>query len=362
MLSKKEYERAYLNAYNDNQNIKVITKRIKKLSNKKLDFNFLFVLIPIIFTFGLDFVLMQNKNNSFFIENNYYNFEEFNKTYVENPIKPSKDLIGNYSMNIDSKLDKIITDHMSVELYQRNIQSDILNSFQARKASFKSKKNLNFDFSSNISDKKKYFIKIVLPLIVDNNKKILALRLRLQEVKNYLDINKTLSKKDQKFIKNLSQNYNVKFKNRHKIDIIKDLLLKVDIIPNSIVLAQAAIESGWGSSRFAQKYNALFGEYTYDNKSGIVPLERSSSDKFLVKFFSSINKSVESYFNNINTHFAYEKFRKERYKQRENNNNFNIYFLLKELNTYAEDINYVDTLNSIIKINKLKKYDNIPSI
>ena len=123
------------------------------------------------------------------------------------------------------------------------------------------------NLSNNINEKKKEFINIVLPIIVDQNQKIISLRQRLIDSKNYLNQNKTLSQTDQSFIKNLATKYSVSTKNRHKIDIINDLLISVDIIPNSIALAQAANESGWGSSRFATEFNALFGESTYDSKS-----------------------------------------------------------------------------------------------
>ena len=70
-----------------------------------------------------------------------------------------------------------------------------------------------------------------------------------------------------------------------EIDIIDNLLESVDVIPNSIVLAQAANESGWGTSRFATDYNALFGEYTFDIKSGVVPIYRSEGENYLIKFY-----------------------------------------------------------------------------
>ena len=76
-------------------------------------------------------------------------------------------------------------------------------------------------------------------------------------------------------------------KNKHKVDIIEELLNKIDVIPNSIVLAQAANESGWVMSRFAQEYNALFGEYTYDFSKGGIPLQREQGKTHFVKSFSS---------------------------------------------------------------------------
>ena len=160
----------------------------------------------------------------------------------------------------------------------------------------------------------------------------------------------------------MATKYSVSTKNRHKIDIINDLLISVDIIPNSIALAQAANESGWGSSRFATEYNALFGESTYDSKAGIVPFEREEGKKHLVRYFKTIDKSVESYFININSHFAYSKFRKLRKILRDKNNSFSVNLLVNKLDVYAEDDEYVDIIISIINDNKLTQYDHILSL
>jgi len=123
------------------------------------------------------------------------------------------------------------------------------------------------------------------------------------------------------------------------------------------VLAQAVNESGWGTSRFAKKYNALFGQYTYDEDDGVVPFERDRGKKHLIKNFTSINKSVESYFNNINTHYAYSDFRVFRSKIKDLNVIYNVKELTKYLASYAEDISYVDTINSIIESNNFEQFD-----
>ena len=217
------------------------------------------------------------------------------------------------------------------------------------------------NFFINISEKKKEFLKTILPLVIVQNQKILVQRQRLIEIKNYLNINKTFPKEYHKFYENLAAEYLIVSKNRHKIDVIDDLLISIDIIPNSIVLAQAANESGWGSSRFTKEYNALFGQYTYDDKAGVIPLRRNKGEKHLIKYFSSINKSVESYFNNINTHYAYSEFREIR-KLLRDQNNFNdpLYtsLLANKLNVYADDSNYVDTIISIINVKKLTQFDS----
>lgn len=209
----------------------------------------------------------------------------------------------------------------------------------------------------NVKLKKEKFINSLLPLIVAVNQKILLDRSRIIKIQNYLNTNKTLTKIDQRFIINIADKYLIETKNRHKIDIINDLLEHVDIIPNSIVLAQAANESGWGSSRFAREFNALFGQYTYDANNGIEPSSREDDEKHLIKFFPSINHCIDSYFHNINTHFAYYNFRQARKYLRENNQPFDPNILSKKLNTYAEDKSYIHTIISIIRFNKLTEYD-----
>ena len=132
----------------------------------------------------------------------------------------------------------------------------------------------------------------------------------------------------------------------------------MDVIPNSIVLAQAAIESGWGQSRFAKEYNALFGEYTYDQNEGVVPLNRDFGEKHLIKSFSSFNNSVSSYFININSHNAYKDFRAVREIMRSKNNFSELSLLINKLDSYAEDNNYVSTLKAVIKKNNFSKFDS----
>ena len=146
--------------------------------------------------------------------------------------------------------------------------------------------------------------------------------------------------------------------NSIQLDLIDEILSNVDIIPNSIALAQAAIESGWGKSRFAKEYNALFGEYTYDQNEGVVPLKRELGDKHLIKSFSSFDNSVSSYFRNINSHYAYNDFREVRYIMRLKNNFSDTNLLLNKLNSYAENDKYIEILESVIQKNKFSKFDS----
>ena len=210
----------------------------------------------------------------------------------------------------------------------------------------------------NISSEKKDFIETLLPLISYQNQKILIERKKILNLKDSLEDRKTLQNDDIKYIFKLAKKFKIDIKNRHKVDVINDLLISLDVIPNSIVLAQAANESGWGTSRFAKEYNAFFGEYTYDFSKGVIPLKREEGKNHLIKAFSSFDQSVESYFYNINSHYAYEQFRLIRKLMREKNNYSDINLLVESLESYAEDKNYINTITSIIKSNQLDLFDS----
>ena len=217
--------------------------------------------------------------------------------------------------------------------------------------------NLNEIDLNYLSNSKKDFVKTLLPLISYENQNILLERSKLEDLRASLIDNNTLTKTDLKFLNKISKKYRIKSSNKHKFDLLNELLNRVDIIPNSIVLAQAANESGWGKSRFAKEFNALFGEYTYSYSDGVIPLLREKGEKHLVKSFESVDKSVQSYFNNLNSHYAYEDFREVRQMMREKNNFSNIKLLVEKLDSYAADINYIKTINSIIDVNELDQFD-----
>ncbi len=353
----KEYHKAYMSKYNK------INISSETNDSEKNFLSFLIVIsLPFIFTIVLNFLLLGNKDNEPKIVLNKFN--NFSDEIIYNNI------IGDAALGIKIKKTNnslLFQDNYSISKFEeimQNYKNDLSNKLTSFKkvilpSDLTPLKKINL--SNNISKRKKDFINIVLPIIVDQNRKMIVLRQRLIVSKNYLNQNKTLSQTDQIFIKNLATKYSVTKKNRHKIDIINDLLISIDIIPNSIVLAQAANESGWGSSRFATEFNALFGEYTYDNNNGIVPAQREEGKKHLVKYFKTIDKSVESYFININSHFAYDKFRKLR-KINRDKNSFNVNLLVDKLDAYAENDAYVDIIISIIHDNELTQYDNILSL
>ena len=212
----------------------------------------------------------------------------------------------------------------------------------------------DFDY---LDSNKKEFVKTVLPIIINENQNILMIRSFVNELKGKLETFRTLNNNEIRKLNDIAKKYNIKYQNKHKLDLVDEILSNVDVIPNSIVLAQAAIESGWGKSRFAKEYNALFGEYTYDDSEGVIPLERENGDTHLIKAFSSYSNSVESYFDNINSHYAYEDFRDIRNIMRKRNNFSNVNLLVNKLSTYAEDENYIKTIRQVIKTNNFAIFD-----
>ncbi len=213
----------------------------------------------------------------------------------------------------------------------------------------------DFDY---LKHDKKEFVKMVLPIIINENQKILTTRNLLMDFKMKLQTFKTLNNKEINELNKIANMFNIKHSQKHKLDLINEILYNVDIIPNSIALAQAAIESGWGKSRFAREYNALFGEYTYDQNKGVVPLDRELGAKHLIKSFSSYDNSVSSYFKNINSHFAYKAFREVRNVMRIQNNFSDTNLLISKLNSYAEDDKYIEILDMVIQKNKFSKFDS----
>jgi Bax protein len=116
---------------------------------------------------------------------------------------------------------------------------------------------------------------------------------------------------------------------------LQKLYLRVDIIPSDLVLAQAAIESNWGSSAFARKYNNLFGTRTRSKKNGVIPKLRSKGSTFRVASYRTVNQSIRSYLRNLNTHSAYQDLRWARWQMRQNSQEIDAWQLSEHLTAYS---------------------------
>jgi len=195
--------------------------------------------------------------------------------------------------------------------------------------------------------KRELFIKIVLPLILDENEKILEDRKKLFKIlgKNFNTVGERV------WLKRRFKEYKIDDQGLAK------LKMRMDIIPVSIALAQAANESGWGTSRFALEGNALFGQWTW-SKKGILPKEQDPDQTHKIMQFQILKASVRAYKNNLNTHNAYQEFREARAKQRQNNDPINGLELTKYLENYAAiGDKYVVILKGIIETNSLTDFD-----
>ena len=279
--------------------------------------------------------------------NNHKNFEMAGKLYLVNNYN-STQVNRMYSEKLIDR-DFVIPPNVEKKIFDKSIEQTLSHSTQLP----------NHDWKQMFSQKKIIFIETLLPLIMLENKKILNERKKIIEIKKYLQTEKTLIDGDIIYLNQIAKKYQIKSMNKHKLDLLNELLILVDSIPNSIVLAQAVNESGWGSSRFAIEHNALFGQYTYKENEGTIPYEREQGKKHLIKNFSSFDKSVESYFKNINTHHAYKEFRKIRSQINKKDLLINIKLLTQTLEAYAEDELYVDTINSIIDSNKFNQFDSV---
>ena len=197
--------------------------------------------------------------------------------------------------------------------------------------------------------KKETFIKIVLPLVVAENERILADREKLKILSN----KKFTTEQEKQWLRQKLLEYKVK-----KGDL-KELLARMDIIPTSIALAQAAKESGWGTSRFALEGNAIFGQWTWSGQ-GIAPLDRASNKSHKILKFPILRASVKAYKNNLNTHRSYSKFREKRLNLRENKKKISGLELTETLNNYAQTgSEYTKILNQIIKQNRLSDFEPV---
>ena len=212
---------------------------------------------------------------------------------------------------------------------------------------------------NNTTDKKDIFISILLPIALRGNEIVLEERELIKNIFKYNDISgiQFFSKKYK------IQNYkNINFTNLSdkQLDKLKsELMVKVNTIPISMILAQAIIESGWGTSRFAREGNALFGEWTWQKNTGIKPLQKLNAN-YSVKSFTNITESLNSYILNLNRHDAYKEMRSYRHKKIKNGNEVLGYETANFLDGYAEIGHvYVTKVKEMIISNKLYKYDNL---
>ena len=200
----------------------------------------------------------------------------------------------------------------------------------------------------DIRERKELFIKIVLPLILQENEKIKEDREKLFKVL----AKKSNSKQERNWLKRKFKEYKIKNSD------ISELKIRMDIVPVSLAIAQAAIESGWGTSRFALEGNALYGQWTWSD-NGLKPLDNDDDQDHKVMRFKILTASIKAYKKNLNTHSGYIEFREARANLRNRNEKVTGLKLTQYLDKYsAQGKKYTEILKITIKKNSLSDFEN----
>jgi Bax protein len=224
-------------------------------------------------------------------------------------------------------------------------------------ASFSDKIRKLPDFSEikDVTEKKNSFFETLYPAIEQENKQILKVRdaiANLQAVPF-----ESLAENQLSWISDTSKYFRIKDEEVTEETLAK-LMQRVDIVPPSLALTQAAIESGWGSSRFSREGNNIFGQWCFTKGCGMVPSSRDSDKAHEVSEFSSINAAVRSYIRNLNSGNAYQKLRAERAKLRNADKEITGIALAKTLDKYSEEGEvYIAKLTKFINQNKLQRFN-----
>ncbi|MGD9020004.1 MAG: glucosaminidase domain-containing protein [Desulfuromonadales bacterium] len=213
----------------------------------------------------------------------------------------------------------------------------------------------------DVVTKKRVFFRLLGPLILHSNELIQADRDRVMLIIDKLRTGSAVSAEDRTFLLETATVYKVVEGEADLADrLLQDKLLRrIDTLPPSLVLAQAAEESGWGTSRFAVEGNALFGMWTWSGK-GVTPLQqRSELGNYKIASYETPLQSVIAYMHNLNTHQAYKDLRARRAELRKAGSQVTGWELAKTLTKYSErGQEYVDSLHSLMKVNRLQPTDD----
>jgi len=291
----------------------------------------------------------------------------FSKDYENNSKNNLKKLLENEKTKLDEKLNKSFL-YEDVLTFDEQPSDAILLSAATIEELFKStnynlkdvRKNklvkpISLDLLpkeivkiENAKKRKDFFIQIILPLVIDENNSI-----KLDRMKLFRILNKSKNTKvEQEWL-------NIKFKQYGVVNKdLSTLKVRMDVVPVSMAIAQAAKETGWGTSRFAQEGNALFGQWTWSG-DGIKPADAEDDSTHKVMRFKVLQASVKAYQRNLNTHPSYKDFRSARAELRDEGKKLDSMILTEYLDKYAETgKEYVKILQQIIRQNDLTDFDD----
>ena len=269
-----------------------------------------------------------------------------------NILRPNADVYEPLVLNYEDEIIFSATKTSDLESFLNQISLNYKNISNLEKLPNFSLLSLPKDLSNvePTSRRKEIFLSSILPLVVKSNLDILNDRKILCEA---------IKNKDNKKKEEIAKKHYIDLSKIEKLMIDNTLIRKIDIVPISLVMAQAAAESGWGTSRFALEGNALFGQWTWDKSKGIQP-KFASDQKAAVRKFETLSDSVNSYLSNLNTHIAYSSMRAKRNRNCNQKKLISGYELANWMGNYAITRDeYIKLLRLIIKKNNLVLLDNL---
>lgn len=212
----------------------------------------------------------------------------------------------------------------------------------------------DLDAIPHLTEKKRVFFLSLLPMVLMANEEILKRREQLEGLFRLHDAGVVLDSGQHAAVASLAREYGLDDDPLTSAAVRRELLRRIDIIPPSMALAQAATESAYGTSRFALEGNNLFGEWTFAPGTGLVPKERPEGEIYEVRRFGNLNESVKSYMKNLNTHRAYRTFRERRAHLRSAGLPLQGMSLARGLENYSTRKEaYVEDIRAIIRRNHL---------
>ena len=308
----------------------------KNKSNFRIDVVIIFVILLL----GPATGLMLSKTNL------------LDKVEILNILRPNVNVYEPIAFNYEDEIIFSSTKTRDLESFLNQISLNYKNISNLEKLPNFSLLSLPKDLSSvePTSRRKEIFLSSILPLVVKSNLDILNDRKILCEA---------IKNKDNKKKEEIAKKHYIDLSKIEKLMIDNTLIRKIDIVPISLVMAQAAAESGWGTSRFALEGNALFGQWTWDKSKGIQP-KFASDQKAAVRKFETLSDSVNSYLSNLNTHIAYSSMRAKRNRNCNQKKLISGYELANWMGNYAITRDeYIKLLRLIIKKNNLVLLDNL---
>ncbi|KPV40315.1 hypothetical protein AN478_09510 [Thiohalorhabdus denitrificans] len=212
----------------------------------------------------------------------------------------------------------------------------------------------DFRTHENVGERKAAFFAFLRPIAEAVNEREAARRERLRRAAERLEAGAELSAEEGEWVRSMADRYRVAAEGRPPREVVAHLLRRVDTIPVSLILAQAAKESAWGTSRFAREGNNLFGQWCFEPGCGIVPARREEGLSHEVRRFPTVRSSVAAYVRNLNSHPRYAELREIRARLREEGRPVTGHALAAGLDGYsAQGEAYVEAVRDLIRHNDL---------